>query len=64
VGAAYAWAEAVAALYHQDPDAMLDKPLNWLRVTLRAAAERLGEAIGLSYADEERLDGLQTEFAP
>lgn len=37
---------------------MLDKPLDWLRVTARAAAERLGVAKGLSYADEDRLDAL------
>lgn len=37
---------------------MLDKPLDWLRVTARAAAERQGVAKGMSYAEEDRFDRL------
>lgn len=37
---------------------MLNKPLAWLKVTLRAAAERLGVAKGMSFADEERADRI------
>lgn len=45
-------------MYHLDPDLMLNKPLAWLKVTLRAAAERLGLAKGMSFADEERADRI------
>lgn len=58
MGAAFAWAEAAATEYKQDPDLMLDKPLAWLRISLRAAAERLGVAKGMSFAEEDRADRI------